>query len=449
MKSWSLASRIVASVLIVISGCLVLLGLSVGAFTRYEVTERLDNSLQEVSERLEFVASSSQAQIPENGIALLPGVDKRTLAYQIVAPSGNVRLRSQNASPEAFVYPLKEGFHNIKDFRVYVTHSAATPYYIIVGEPTFHRQEAVRRAVLIVILPIVIFLPCSWFLVRLTVLRALRPLVRLQTEIGSRGGTNLDPIPSLDLPSEIATIHAAVNLLLNRLKKALATERMFATNSAHELRNPIAGLLAQTQILNDQLKGSQYGARTLAIVQQTKRISRLTEKLLQLSRATSGVSLKNERFDLLPILYLLIDEYSDKAPNGPPIRMETDHISDFYIYGDIDTTGILFRNLIENAINHGDKDHGIDIHVSSDGFIDIVNECTALDPAILTTITDPFVRGSSSSKGGGLGLAIVYNIISQMHGQMTIKSPIPGRDTGFVIRVSFENFNIIMEKSEL
>ncbi|MFT8764506.1 MAG: two-component sensor histidine kinase, partial [Gluconobacter potus] len=57
MKRWSLASRIVSGTLIIVLGALVLLSILVAAFTRYEVTERLDHSLQEVAERLEFVIS--------------------------------------------------------------------------------------------------------------------------------------------------------------------------------------------------------------------------------------------------------------------------------------------------------------------------------------------------------------------------------------------------------
>jgi len=443
MKHWSLAARIIASVVIVITACIIPLAISVGLFTRYEVTERLDNSLQEVSERLEFVAASIQKRPIANQIAFLPGIDPRSLAYQIVDPSGTVLLRSQNAPESAYQWPVTEGFLDVKQFRVFVANSSSTPYYIFVGEPHLHRYGALMRAAIISILPILIFLPCVWLLVRWSVHRALKPLIELQGEIGRRGDANLEPIPTLDLPYEIAPIRAAVNLLLVRLKKALATERMFATNSAHELRNPIAGLLAQAQLLNEQLRASEFAPRALSIFNQAKRISRLTEKLLQLSRATSGVALKSERFDLLSVLHVLVDEYSGRLTGNRPIRINAGNIRHFYIQGDLDTSAILLRNLIENAINHGDVNYPIDVTISTDGSIEVANESMPINPDLVTVLTDPFVRGNASSEGGGLGLAIVSNIVSQMKGHMTISSPIAGTKSGFSVKICFQDVTII------
>lgn len=161
MKHWSLASRIVSGTLIVVLGALVLLSVLVAAFTRYEVTERLDNSLQEVAERLEFVIGeldkSSQGSVTPGGqVARLPGVNRRTLAYQIAATDGQLEVRSQNAPETLFVPHLETGFYNLPEFRVYIAPSLSGHHYILVGEPTFHRNEAVRRAILISVLPMVI-----------------------------------------------------------------------------------------------------------------------------------------------------------------------------------------------------------------------------------------------------------------------------------------------------
>ncbi|MDZ7875133.1 MAG: histidine kinase dimerization/phospho-acceptor domain-containing protein [Rhizobium sp.] len=58
------------------------------------------------------------------------------------------------------------------------------------------------------------------------------------------------------LPTEIATIPGSVNTLLGRLKLALQAERELVANSAHELRTPLAGALAQMELLADQLQPS-------------------------------------------------------------------------------------------------------------------------------------------------------------------------------------------------
>ncbi|WP_408886109.1 hypothetical protein [Komagataeibacter rhaeticus] len=112
MKHWSLATRIVSSVLSVVTVSLLALSMAVAGFTRYEITERLDNSLQEVSERLQATTVTHlQGPRPDN-VAWVPDVGPRTLAYQVVDRSGHVVLRSQNAPVQPFVADMRTGFAN-------------------------------------------------------------------------------------------------------------------------------------------------------------------------------------------------------------------------------------------------------------------------------------------------------------------------------------------------
>lgn len=442
---WTLAARIVAWVLAVVLGCLLLLGALVAGFTRYEVTERLDNSLQEVAERLEFVISAIGAAPRGDDVARLPQVGPRTLAYQIATPDGRLVLRSQNAPDHPFVPLLQPGFYDRPRFRVYVVQATDGGHYILVGEPTFHRREAVRRATLISILPMVVFLPCVWLLVRWVVRRALRPLTDLQAEIRARGGGNLTPIPPLNLPDELLPIHAALNSLLDRLKKALSTERAFAANAAHELRNPIGALLAQAQMLREQMHDRTHepGAprRLAGMIAQIRRLGRMTEKLLQLSRAASGAAIADDRFDLIAVLHVLADEFQDTPPAFREVAVTCDGMDSLILRGDIDAAGILFRNLIENAANHGTPGTPITVALSRPGHVDIIhvdiiNDCPALPPAILRRLTEPFVRGDSPSDGSGLGLAIVASIAGQMGAGLDIASPLPDHDRGFRARIT-------------
>ncbi len=438
MKRWSLASRIVSGTLIIVLGALVLLSVLVAAFTRYEVTERLDNSLQEVAERLEFVVgeldkNGPASAVPGGHVARLPGVNRRTLAYQISTPEGQLEVRSQNAPETPFVPHLDAGFYNIPSFRVYVVPSVSGHHYILVGEPTFHRTEAVRRAILISVLPMVIFFPAIWLLVRWRVRRAMQPLTSLQQEIRSRGGANLAPIPPLDLPEELVAIHSAVNLLLERLKMALSTERAFAANAAHELRNPIGALLAQVQILKGMLQHSEHDERATTIMHQARRIGRMMEKLLQLSRATSGIALVEDSFDLVPVIRFLAQEL--EREKGQVIELSgTPHLM---IRGDMDAAGILFRNLLENAVLHGSSLQPVRVVITEDSEVLISNDCDPLTSEILQDMEKPFVRGATDAEGSGLGLAIVRQISLQLRADIVITSPVPGKTRGITVSIRF------------
>jgi len=70
----------------------------------------------------------------------------------------------------------------------------------------------------------------------------------------------MQPIETQGLQQEFLPIIASVNHLLERLKAALVAERSFTANSAHEIRTPIAGALAHTQLLRAELP-KRYQAR--------------------------------------------------------------------------------------------------------------------------------------------------------------------------------------------
>ena len=120
-----------------------------------------------------------------------------------------------------------------------------------------------------------------WILVR----RSLAPLETLRSEIGARGGGNLTPMAIANLPIELETIGGSVNRLFERLRAALDAERAFASNSAHELRTPIAGALAQTQRLIAELPDGPLKRRAHGIEASLSALGHLAEKLLQLARA--------------------------------------------------------------------------------------------------------------------------------------------------------------------
>ncbi|WEQ51735.1 HAMP domain-containing sensor histidine kinase [Komagataeibacter oboediens] len=438
MKSWSLATRIVSSVLSAVTLSLLALSLAVAGFTRHEITERLDNSLQEVSERLQATVAAQPHGSQSGNVAWVPDVGPRTLAYQVVDQAGHVVLRSQNAPVRPFVSDIRTGFTSTPHFRVYVAAPTMTAYRVLVGEPTLHRRGATWRATAIAVMPVLMSLPVIWWLVRLIVRRALRPLDRLHDEMQSRGSGNLRPVPSLDLPVELVPIQHAVNTLLSRLETALSTERAFAASAAHELRNPLAALLAQVQMLGRMVQPDpEAGRRVDIIAERTRRLGRTVEKLLQFSRATSGIAFRRNRFDLLTVVHVLVDDLGHNPHDGQGIVLTPNGISHIFVHGDMDATGIMLRNLLENALLHGKHGTPVRVTVLPDGGIDITNDCPALPPDMLDRLTSPFVRGGTGTHGSGLGLAIASNIATQMDATLHLRSPLDGSGRGFGVCVTF------------
>ncbi|MDB5362834.1 MAG: Two-component system, OmpR family, sensor kinase [Rhodospirillales bacterium] len=433
MANRSIVSRLIWLIASALAVVWLLGSVAAALLTRFEVNERLDNALEEVAQRLMPVVDGSYLE-PEAmrslGEHMLPAVDQRAIAYQILGSAGQIILRSPNAPDEPFDGTPQAGFHDAPHYRIYTAPATTGPYWLAVAEPQIHRNEAIGRAIELAILPLLAFLPLSWIVIRWAVRRSFRPLIKLQSEIGTRSGTNLARIPDLEFPAELVPIHMAVNRLLERLERALTTERQFAANSAHELRTPIAGALAQMQVLSAQLNDPRHAERVGVIIRQIKGLGELTEKLLQLSRAGAGLALGRQPVDLLPALKVLVDEFRRQDGLRERLEIELGDTAEFIVHSDIDVLGIAIRNLLENAARYGAADEPIYVFVRGNS-IGVVSGGAVLSPDLLAVLTQPFQRGTTVGPGRGLGLAIVDSIMQQVGGSLRLSSPPEGRTAGF------------------
>jgi two-component system, OmpR family, sensor kinase len=448
----SLVSQLIWLLTAAMTGLWLLGSVTTGMLTVFEINERLDNAIEEVAQRLlpaTFDAVQEPQAMQQLARQLVATLDPRALAYQIVNPAGAIAMRSQNAPAQPFPVPRQPGFHNIRHYRVYTQPAGVKGYVIEVAEPMMHRREALRRAVGLSVGPLLFLVPLSWFLIRWVVYRSAQSLTYLREQIGRRDGSNLSNIQDPGMPAELEQILIAVNRLLERLEHALAAERHFAANSAHELRTPIAAVLAQMQLLSAQLAGTPQAERAARIVGQIKGLSSLAEKLLQLSRTGAGLVLQRNPVDVLQVVQLLVDEFRRQHGVGDRLRMMVADGADFIVQAEIDGIGIALRNLIENAVRYGAPDEPIDVVVDRDYRIRVLNGGSVIPPEALAMLKKPFVRGPSNGIGSGLGLAIVDNIMNQLGGHVILASPVMGRSTGFEARLVFAATKATLLEKEL
>jgi two-component system OmpR family sensor kinase len=239
------------------------------------------------------------------------------------------------------------------------------------------------------------------------------------------------------LPDEMAPVAASVNALIGRLRGALEAERSFTANSAHELRTPIAAALAQTQRLLAELPDDPRRERARSIATALRRLSRLAEKLLQLAKAEGGGLLAETPGPLGPVLRHVIDEVDRHTHCGDRLNVlispDGGPSSDL----DPDAFAILARNLIENAVKHGDPGRPVTVRLAP-GLFEISNHGEIVPPEQLARLTRPFERGPTSSDGSGLGLTIAAAICRGAGLALELASPIPGRADGFRVTVRLD-----------
>jgi two-component system OmpR family sensor kinase len=430
----SLQHRLGVGLAIGVTGMWLVAMLVAGFIVRHELDEAFDSALQETAQRL-----LPLAVVDVMGREGTPGArhiaalreHKEFLTYLVRDREGRLLLRSHEAEPAVFPAKPSAGFRSTGTHRLYGEAAISGTIIIEVAEPLAHRWEAALESLAGLLAPLPVLIPLSlagvWWFAR----RSMIPVLAFKAEIEVRGDGNLAPLAAQTLPAEIQPIAAAVNRLIDRLRRSLDAERSFAANSAHELRTPIAATLAQTQRLIAEAPEGPLRERARQIETALRGLARLSEKLMQLARAEGGGLLAETHQDLWPVLVHLLDEFRRDPENVARLRLDARGSMRLMSRVDTDAFAVLMRNLIENALMHGDATEAVVIGVEEPGILSVVNGGPAVPPTTLETLKARFARGRTHARGSGLGLAIAETIASGTGARLDLISPATGRATGF------------------
>src|ERR1700675_607761 len=145
MASRSLVSRLIWLLCSSMAGLWLLGSVTAGMLTVFEINERLDNAIEEVAQRL-LPATYNAVQQPQAmqqmARQLVATTDPKALAYQIIGPTDEIAMRSDNAPETPFRVPRQAGFHDIPRYRVYAQPAAADGYFAEVADPTATPPQA-------------------------------------------------------------------------------------------------------------------------------------------------------------------------------------------------------------------------------------------------------------------------------------------------------------------
>lgn len=438
----SLQWRLSLSLAAVVSVLWLAAVLAAGLIVRSETDKVFDSALQEVAQRvlpLAFIELLNREGDTEAGATsqLIPAVDPHaeTITYIVRDASGRVLMQSHDALPEAFPIDLRPGFHDGPGLRLYTESAIQGTVFVTTAEAVALRRAAVFKAIAMLAWPLVVILPIGILGVWSLVAWSMKSVTAWQSEIEARGRGNLAPVNASDLPSEIAPIAASVDSLIARLRRAIEAERSFTGNSAHELRTPIAAALAQTQRLIAETKDPPTATRARSIEAALRDLSRLSEKLLQLAKAEGGSLLSDTPQNLTEALRLVSNDLAAAQDIAERLIVSFPSSGDLMSLMDADAFAILARNLIENALKHGDVDAPVEVTLTDAGLLRVTNQGPVVPPEELKRLTRPFERGATRAKGAGLGLAIADAIAKGAGGTLHLSSPIKGEPNGFEVLV--------------
>ncbi|MDX1911753.1 MAG: ATP-binding protein [Saprospiraceae bacterium] len=272
---------------------------------------------------------------------------------------------------------------------------------------------------------------------------ALQPLARINEDITNIGGRNLDRrVSEGNGRDEIAQLGINFNKMLHRLEDAFRVQQQFVSSASHELRNPLAAITSQLQLMLEKRRSEEEYEKSLrSLLEDTQTLVELTNGLLLL--AQSNVERQRIIFSTVRVDELIFAAQNElrKAHPSYHFLFEYDALPDdeaaLSILANEHLLKTAFINFMDNACKFS-PDHIVRISVGMKRNAIVVSfsdHGEGIPQEEQEMIFTPFFRGqhtNSSVPGYGIGLALCRRIVQLHEGEIMLLSE-PGKGSKFTV----------------
>ena len=220
----------------------------------------------------------------------------------------------------------------------------------------------------------------------------------------------------------------------NALRRSDDIKTAVLRSVSHDLRSPLTAIVAAADALSSPvLEDGERGELAAGIVQESRRLARLVDQLLDLSRLEAGTAEPREDWCSLEEVIRAAAE-----DTGAPDRVRLAIANDLpLVRADATQLRRAMANLIENALRYGEHEP-VSVRAGESGgriLMRVVDRGPGIPLAEQERIFAPFYRGTGTAgNGSGLGLAIVRGLVQANGGQVRVES-LPGQGSSFVVEL--------------
>jgi signal transduction histidine kinase len=255
----------------------------------------------------------------------------------------------------------------------------------------------------------------------------LRPIAELRrgaAEVTETGVPRDLPVPPAR--DEVRSLAVTLNDMLARLADAQQRQRDLVSDTAHELRSPIASIRAQLEVALDHPDGLDWPETARDVHADTLRLARLTEDLLLLARL-DGQPLHRRPTDLSAVCGSVAARYT-----AARVPVRADAATPCVVAGDPDALSRLLVNLLDNAVRHAASQVCVSVR-GDDGWAVLVvsDDGPGIPAEDIERVFGRFsrldnARNRTGEEGAGLGLAIVRSTAEAHGGSVSLSDAEPG-----------------------
>ena len=242
---------------------------------------------------------------------------------------------------------------------------------------------------------------------------------------------------------EYTTLATEFNKLTDRLQESEATQRQFVSDASHELKTPLASI----KLLSDSILQNDMDADTMRefvsdIGNESDRLTRMTQKLLTLSKADAQTTCEHEVVDLgetVRRVFRMLVPLADRTQ----IQLTASLDRGCYVLSMEDDAYQIIFNLVENGIkyNHaGGSVHVTVCHTQDEAELLVEDTGMGIPQDAIEHIFERFYRvdkaRSRQAGGSGLGLSIAHELVERNFGTIEVSSR-EGEGTTFTVRMPY------------
>ncbi|WP_305888514.1 sensor histidine kinase [Pseudomonas sp. MYb185] len=206
----------------------------------------------------------------------------------------------------------------------------------------------------------------------------------------------------------------------------LASIGRLAAGVAHEIGNPITGIACLAQNLREESEQPEAHEAAEQILEQTRRVSRIVQSMVNFAHVGSRHNNANDEVDLAACTNEAIHLLS-LSRKGPEINYVNLCDATHRVAGDSQRLVQVLINLLGNARDASSDGDSVTVRTVQDEhqiLLSVEDQGSGIDRALMDRLFEPFFTTKAPGTGTGLGLALVYSIIEEHYGQITVDSPI-------------------------
>jgi signal transduction histidine kinase len=231
-----------------------------------------------------------------------------------------------------------------------------------------------------------------------------------------------------DRNDEIGELCDAVNYMASELDRAENLKNDFISSVSHELRTPLTAIRGwgETAKMSIGFDDSLVEKGLDVVLNESERLSKLVEELLDFSRMQSGrLTVNVNKLNVTKLIFAAADMYVELAKQRNIEVVSVPPKNDCEILGDADRLKQVFVNIIDNAVKYTESGGQVLIEqYVEETHVRIVVKDTGvgIPAADIDRVKEKFFKSNKTVRGSGIGLAVADEIVKQHQGLLFIES---------------------------